>query len=99
MWTILCYKVPNSVQAMERALSHFTPLSQKLGLVINENNTKFMCRSKKRQIVHINGKEIEGVESCKYLGVYVGYTAESKDAELNDLTMQFGASKSLSLAR
>ena len=73
---------------MQEALNTFATLTQRLGLVINENKTKFMCRSKGKHDLHINGKAIERVKTYKYLGVYVGYTAESKEAEVNHLTTQ-----------
>lgn len=77
-----------TVKGMEEALANFTPLSQRLGMVINEQKTKFMSRTRGDIILKVNGKSLERVKSYKYLGVYVGYTSESKDAELNFLKMQ-----------
>ena len=76
-----------NMKNMHEALNTFTTLTQRLELVINENKNKFMCRSKGKHVL-INGKAIERVKSYKYLGVYVGYTAESKEAEVNHLTTQ-----------
>ena len=73
---------------MHEAILRFTPLSQRLGLVINERKTKFMCRAKTRQELHINSQSIERVTSYKYFGVCIGYTAESKEAEINYLKTQ-----------
>ena len=48
-----------------------------------------MCRSKTNQELQLNGKKLERVKSYKYLGVYVGYTAESKEVEVRHLATQF----------
>lgn len=73
---------------MQVALEKFVSLCQKTGLVINENKTKFISRGRKAVSFKINGKSIENVAYYKYLGMYIGYSHESKDAELNYLLAQ-----------
>lgn len=73
---------------MQNAFNNFTNMSNKLGFVINELKTKFMCRSKTNHDLTLNGEHLERVRSYKYLGAYVGYTAESKEVEMRHLTTQ-----------
>lgn len=77
-----------SVDGIQCALNKFNVLIKQLGLVINENKTKFHCRSISNQYLHINGKSLERVGTYKYLGVHVGYTAESREAEVCHLSTQ-----------
>lgn len=78
----------NNMSNMQVALNKFGMLARKMGLIINEEKTKFQCRSMKEEHLLINGKEIERVRSYKYLGMYIGYKADSKDAELNHILTQ-----------
>lgn len=73
---------------MQLALNTFGSLCRKMGLLINEEKTKFQCRAMSSKVLTLNNKHIERVRSYKYLGVYVGYTADSRDAELNHILMQ-----------
>lgn len=59
-----------------------------MGLVINEEKTKFQCRAVESTELSINNKNIERVRHYKYLRMYVGYTADNKEAELNNLLTQ-----------
>ena len=50
-------------KGMEEALATFTPLSRKLGLVINEGKTKYMSRAHEEWNFFINEHPIESVKS------------------------------------
>ena len=78
----------NTIENMQNALDNFSKLTQSLGLLINESKTKFQCRATSNKKLMINGKYIERVRSYKYLGMYVGYTADSREAQLNHLQTQ-----------
>lgn len=78
----------NSICNMQVALNKFGMLARKMGLVINEEKTKFQCRSMGEKHLLINGKKIERVRSYKYLGMYIGYKADSKDTELHHILTQ-----------
>lgn len=78
----------NDMQNMQIALNNFGNLTQKMGLVINEDKSKFQCRSIGSKELFVNDKRIERVRSYKYLGMYVGYTADSKEAETNHIITQ-----------
>lgn len=77
-----------STDKMQAALNKFGALTQTMGLIINESKTKFQCRATGHKTLTINGSDIERVRSYKYLGMYVGYGADSKEAELNHLVVQ-----------
>lgn len=76
------------MKSMQRTLNTFGALTRKLGLILNENKTKFQCRAKGNKTLAINGSEIGRIHSYKYLSMYVGYTAEAREAEVNFLSAQ-----------
>ena len=78
----------SSTENMQEALNKFWSITQSMGLVINEEKTKFQCRAKGRKELAINGQQLERVRTYKYLGIHIGYTADSREAELNHLTVQ-----------
>ncbi|XP_069987694.1 uncharacterized protein [Penaeus vannamei] len=73
---------------LQTALNNFSKLAQTLGLVINEENTKFQSKQRGNVRLSLNDKQVEKVLTYKYLGVYSGFTASSKDAEVNHILTQ-----------
>jgi len=67
---------------LQTALNNLNRLTQTLGFVINQEKTKFQI--KQRGKVRL----VEKVMTYKYLGVYIGFTASSKDAEVNLILTQ-----------
>ena len=78
----------SSTENMQAALNKFGNLIHTMGLIINEDKTKFQCRAIGHKTLLINGRHIERVRSYKYLGMYVGYGADSREAEVNHLVAQ-----------
>lgn len=73
---------------LQTALNNFSKLAQTLGLVINEEKTKFQSKQRGNVRLSLNDKQVEKVLTYKYLGVYIGFTASSKDAEVNHILTQ-----------
>ena len=53
----------NSVKNLQIALNDFSVLSQKMGLVINEEKTKCECKGRGTESVFLNGKIVEKCQS------------------------------------
>lgn len=54
-----------------------------MGLVINEGEAESLCTDNESKQLLVSGKQVEIVPSYKYLNMYVVFTSESKETELN----------------
>lgn len=70
--------IGNTRIKMNETFIRFEKKSEKMGLIINENKTKYMCtcrnnrnRDKIRQSIIINDYKFKRVKSFKYLGITI----------------------------
>ena len=74
-----------SVSILQDAVRILENKCEELGLVINREKTKYQSSGKRVIPLIFNGGPIEKVDAYKYLGVYVGYGAKGREAEVNHL--------------